>query len=250
MMVVSAGVPAASSFYGHGMAILGFVLMVMTETLYTWRKRSRRAHWGAMASWLRFHVFTGLVGPYMVLLHSSWKFNGIAGVLMLLTVIVVLSGFVGRYIYTAVPRTADGSELLEEAIERQIGFVEASLGTELEKLPAEMGPISQRLVFDAGASRSFSLVFGRTLRSYRERWRWRSLRRLRAKLNHEQQAHLTQLEALLLQRNELSRQKASLAATRQMLAVWHTVHVPIGLGLFCLSLIHIAAAIYFADFLP
>ncbi len=249
MMVVSSGVPAASSFYGHGMGILGFVLMLMTETLYTWRKRSRSARWGAMASWLRFHVFTGLVGPYLVLLHTSWKFNGVAGVLMLLTVIVVLSGFVGRYIYTAVPRTADGAELLEEAIERQIDLVEASLGAELERLPAELGPISRRLSLEPAGANSFSLVFGRTFRVWRERWQWLMLSRLKSKLDPEQRVHLTQLETLLLQRNELRRQKASLAATRQLLAVWHTVHVPIGLGLFSMALVHIAAAVYFAGFL-
>jgi hypothetical protein len=62
-----------------------------------------------MALWLKFHIFTGLVGPYMVLLHTSWKFNGLAGVTTLLTVIIVISGFVGRYIYTRIPRTADGT---------------------------------------------------------------------------------------------------------------------------------------------
>ena len=71
------GIPVASGFYGHSMGILGFILMLMTETLYSIRKRSRSARWGKMSSWLQFHIFTGLVGPYMVLLHTSWKFNGL-----------------------------------------------------------------------------------------------------------------------------------------------------------------------------
>jgi hypothetical protein len=244
MMAVSSGVPAASSLYGHGMGILGFILMVLTETLYTWRKHRRSARWGAMATWLRFHVFTGLVGPYLVLLHTSWKFNGVAGVLMLLLVLVVLSGFVGRYIYTAVPRTADGAELLEGEIERQIGLVEASLGAQLEELPAELGPIRRRLALETGTRGDVDLVFGRTLRDWRERWQWQALRR---HLGPGQRERLLRLQDLLHQRSELRRQKASLAVTRQMLAVWHAVHIPIGLGLFSLSLVHIAAAVYYAD---
>src|SRR5512142_654608 len=94
------GIPAAGSLFGHAIGAAGFVLMLMTETLYTLRKRSRVARWGRMSSWLQFHIFTGIVGPYMVLLHSSWKFNGLAGVLMLFTVVIVASGFFGRYIYT------------------------------------------------------------------------------------------------------------------------------------------------------
>lgn len=102
-------IPAASDMFGHGLGIFGFVLMLMTETLYSLRKRMRTVRFGRMSLWLKFHIFTGLVGPYMVLLHTSWKFNGLAGVTTLLTVIIVISGFVGRYIYTRIPRTADGN---------------------------------------------------------------------------------------------------------------------------------------------
>jgi hypothetical protein len=104
-------VPAAGSLFGHLIGILGFLLMLVTETLYSYRKRSRRARWGSMAAWLQFHIFTGLVGPYMVLLHASWKFNGLAGATTLLTGLIVLSGFIGRYIYTRIPRTLEGLEI-------------------------------------------------------------------------------------------------------------------------------------------
>ncbi len=97
-------------FTGHVIGICGFIFMLSSETLYSLRKRSRDARWGKMSTWLKFHIYTGIVGPFMVLLHSSWKFNGIAGISMLLTIIIVVSGFIGRYIYTRIPRTADGIE--------------------------------------------------------------------------------------------------------------------------------------------
>ena len=105
------GIPPAGELFGHGMGIIGFVFMLMTETLYSLRKRSRSVKWGRMSTWLQLHIFTGLVGPYMVLLHSSWKFNGIAGATTLLTIIIVISGFIGRYIFTRIPRTLDGLEI-------------------------------------------------------------------------------------------------------------------------------------------
>lgn len=101
-------IPAAAGLFGHLLGIVGFIMMLMTEILYSLRKRSRLARWGRMSDWLEFHIFTGLVGPFMVLLHSSWKFNGLAGAVTLLTVIIVASGFVGRYIYTRIPRTLEG----------------------------------------------------------------------------------------------------------------------------------------------
>jgi hypothetical protein len=72
-----------------------------------------------MSDWLQVHIFTGLVGPFMVLLHTSWKFNGLAGIVTLGTIFIVVSGFVGRYIYTRIPRTAEGMELHSPAGETQ-----------------------------------------------------------------------------------------------------------------------------------
>jgi hypothetical protein len=97
--------PTASSLVGHGIGIVGFILMLLTASLYSLRKLRRDASWGSTAAWLKVHMVTGLVGPYMVLLHTSMKFNGLAGLAMLLTVVVVISGLVGRYLYTRVPRT-------------------------------------------------------------------------------------------------------------------------------------------------
>lgn len=159
VLILTQEIPRASGFFGHTLGIFGFVLMLMTETLYSLRKRSRSARWGPMKNWLEFHIFTGLVGPYMVLLHTSWKFNGLAGVVMLFTVVIVISGFIGRYIYTRVPRTLDGTELA--------GAV-----------PDEV------------------------------------LRR-----------------------------------TRQLMALWHTIHIPIGVALFVSAFVHIGAALYYATFL-
>ena len=105
--VQASALPRASSLIGHGIGIAGFILMLATVTLYSLRKLRSDARWGSTAVWLKSHMVMGLVGPYMVLLHTSMKFNGLAGLAMLLTVVVVISGLVGRYIYTRVPRTID-----------------------------------------------------------------------------------------------------------------------------------------------
>jgi hypothetical protein len=152
-------IPAASELFGHSLGIVGFSLMLMTETLYSLRKRSRSARWGRMSAWLQFHIFTGLVGPYMVLLHTSWKFNGLAGVTTLFTVIIVISGFVGRYIFTRIPRTLDGLE------------IEGALP------------------------------------------------------------------------------EAALRQARRLMALWHSIHIPIGMVLFVSAFIHIGGALYYATLL-
>ncbi len=158
-VVLTREVPPAGELFGHGIGIFGFVLMLMTETLYSLRKRSRSMKWGRMSGWLQFHIFTGLVGPYMVLLHTSWKFNGLAGATTFLTVIIVVSGFIGRYIFTRIPRTMEGLEI--------------------------EGTLSQ----------------------------------------------------------------SALQQARRLMALWYTVHIPIGMALFVFAFVHIGEALYYATFL-
>ncbi len=114
------GVPAASGLIGHSLGIIGFVMMLMTETLYSLRKRAMHHPRGSMRAWLGFHIFTGIVGSSLVVLHAAGSFRGLAGALTVVTLIVVASGFVGRYIYTAVPRTADGAVVEAQEIQRQL----------------------------------------------------------------------------------------------------------------------------------
>jgi hypothetical protein len=97
-----------------------------------------------------------------------------------------------------------------------------------------------------GSAGQFSLVVGRGFYdlSYQVRW-WLERRRLDVR----QQAAARDLEALLMRRRKLEIQLASLAVARRLLALWHAIHIPIGMVLFTTAIIHILAAIYYATML-
>lgn len=234
------GVPAASGLIGHSIGVLGFGLMLVTETLYSWRKRARGRTLGRMSTWLKFHIFTGLVGPYMVFLHTAWKFHGLAGVTLLMTAVVVASGFFGRYIYTAVPRTVDGAVVERAEIQRRLESAEAALAKVLGARAA-----AQELR-DPSVVNGMLMVLGRFVYAWGDAWRaW-----IRGRsLDPQARAARARVEDLLRRRNELQRQVVTLAAARRLMATWHTLHVPLGLIMFSAAVAHIAAAIYFATLL-
>ncbi len=237
----------SSDFYGHLMGILGFLLMLATETLYSLRKRSRRARWGRMSAWLEMHIFTGLVGPYLVLLHSSWKFNGLAGVAMLLTGVIVVSGFIGRYIYTAVPRSLDGVEVEASYLQEQIQKASSELARWLQGQPQAIRALSREMEQPAAAGASgVGLLFTRFWIDLRYRLRWRKIVKQLVPAEREQ---TRQLEMLLQRRMGLQRQLGMLATARQVLGVWRTLHIPIGISLFVAALVHAVAAVYYATLL-
>lgn len=225
-------IPAASSRFGHGIGIAGFALMLMTETLYSLRKRYQFARWGKLQNWLSFHIFTGLVGPFMVLLHTSWKFQGLAGVLMLLTVIIVGSGFIGRYVYTAIPRSIDGKELgldqVQELLVSNLEQIDTWKRTHLSEASAD--PYGHYLTSPATGldkKRFFKELIAEGI---------------------GQEAVLS-LKDLLSYREGLEKQAANLEKTRKVLAIWHAVHVPLALSMFLVAAVHILATLYFSTLL-
>ncbi|OJX38187.1 MAG: hypothetical protein BGO78_09190 [Chloroflexi bacterium 44-23] len=231
-------IPSASSFWGHSLGVLGFLLMVMTETLYSFRKRSKRgARWGKMSSWLEFHIFTGIVGPFMVLLHPGWEFKGLAGVLSLMTLLIVFSGFFGRYIYTSIPRTTSGSEIDLKELEMTARRME----TEIARLKHQdkTQPI-QKINSNGGT------VFNVLSRFWIDIGAVFTDLAIRTGPSHP--AKQTELELLRVRRKyeQVQRQINDLAAARKLLSLWHAIHIPLGLTLFLVALVHIGATIYYA----
>jgi hypothetical protein len=234
------GAPGASSTVGYALGIAGFLLMLATETLYTLRKRAKNFHHGRMSTWLKIHIVTGLVGPCLVLLHSGGNFHGLAGVLAALTCVIVLSGFIGRYIYTAVPRTIDGAEIAARELEAQIAEADRDLQAEgIDLADTEALEIATDV-----PRHDWGLVFGRGVR------RWLQRRRLRHALQPLKKAGVrtARLERLLMRRYDLQVQIASLALTRRLMALWHVLHIPLGAGVFTLAFVHIAGALYYTAF--
>jgi hypothetical protein len=240
-------IPPASELFGHTLGIIGFFLMLLTETLYSLRKRSRHARLGRMSDWLSFHIYTGIVGPYLVLLHTSWKFHGLAGAVTLMTVLVVASGFIGRYIYTSIPRTADDVEIESDQVLHQITAIEAELAQRLNAQPGTIRSSVGRLAADLPSNPNIRYLFmARTWLDWQTRRRWRTLTK---HLSPAERNRFAELEQLARRRDTLKRQMASLALARRLFALWHAVHIPMGMLLFVAAFIHIAAAIYFAEML-
>jgi hypothetical protein len=88
-----------------------------------------------------------------------------------------------------------------------------------------------------------ALVFGRTV----DRWQYhREVDRALKALGAAGQVHAQQIKDRLDERYRIQRQMQSLAIARRLLAVWHTIHIPIGVALFMVAFIHIGATVYYA----
>src|SRR6056297_820896 len=97
------------------LAIAGTLMLTFGVASYSTRKR-----WGKLRHWLSFHIFLCTLGPFLILLHTSFKVGGIVSIAFWSMVFVVSSGLVGRYVYVRIPKTLNGRfRSMQEIAERQ-----------------------------------------------------------------------------------------------------------------------------------
>jgi hypothetical protein len=221
--------------------------MIGAEVLYTWRKMQKGSGMGKMRIWLQMHIIIGLIGPYLVLLHSAWRLNGLAGGVMLLMFLMVASGFLCNYIYPVLPRNIEGAELSLPEIEAQIADANAKLQTWESEHPVAVAMLGQQLkmLIENVPSGDTVSVLERAFLS------WRYHRQLRQELQRLQSVGVEQaveLEQLLDRHYRLETQIHSLATARKLLGQTRTIHTVVGVVLFALAFVHIGAALYYATF--
>jgi hypothetical protein len=108
-----------SGTIGLRLGMLG-VAMFFVIFLYPLRKRWRwLASIGSTRHWLDFHVFVGITAPIVITFHSTFKFQGLAGIAYWIMIAVALSGFVGRYLYAKIPRKLNAVQLDAGEVEAQ-----------------------------------------------------------------------------------------------------------------------------------
>lgn len=237
-------IPSGGHPFGHALGIMGALLMLMTEFLYSARKRWRIFRFGQVRHWLSFHIFTGIVGPALVIMHTGFDFRGLAGFTMFLTILVVASGFVGRYIYTSVPRTLAGVEISRRDLERELVARRDDMNQWTESKSMQVQMLAEQYASSATMEQDLSVlkVFSRKFDE------WTTKRRIHVaigQLEKDEQARLRDLERMINRQQRLIRQINSLQTVRNLMGSWHTFHIPLGITLFVSMTIHIGAAIYF-----
>ena len=110
-----------SGVLGLPCGIAGTLLMVASLVYLVRKQFPRLVKRGTLADWLSFHVFTGIVGPVLVLFHAAFVPYSALGVLALSAVAVVLaSGALGRFVLALFPRTLEGRELGMDTVRERL----------------------------------------------------------------------------------------------------------------------------------
>jgi hypothetical protein len=244
---------------GVNLGILGLVMFLIIF-LYPLRKRwTWLGRQGLSRHWLDFHVLLGISAPFVIALHSSFKFQGFAGIAFWIMVAVSISGVIGRYLYGQIPRRVNAAEFSRKELqELQEKMCEQLTGQNLLKqsdvrsalrLPSQ--ETVDKLLVPVALGYMFALDLARPFRIAGLR---------RGALSGSE--HLTTLGGLLPTRHfelekaiAVAREEASLSKrilflsrTQQVFHLWHVVHRPFSYSFAVLALIHIGVVLMMGFF--
>ena len=223
---------------------IGSLMIIIGTAMYSLRKRFRflqRA--GRLTRWLQFHIFLCTLGPYLVVLHTSFKFGGIASIAFWSMAAVVASGVLGRYLFAHIPGNINSRRAVLQVLEnQQQAIVEAFAGSARVKA----GALDQALALGRqrkpkGLLHAFVIGIHNDLT---KRWLKRKIDS-RLTLLGMAQADRERAAALVLKQVELERRIALLVPFQRMFAYWHVVHLPMSTVMCVFVLLHIIVAALF-----
>jgi len=233
-----------SGLFGHGLGILGSLSMLMGVTVYMMRKRLRSmARMGKLKHWLEFHIFLCILGPVMVLFHTSFKFGGLVAISFWSMVAVFLSGIIGRFIYIQIPRSIEGRELTLNEIREMKSDISKILQTDYKLSVATLETIleSTRKLGDPDRYSSIIQYF-RNNREDRLK-----VSRIKVALKRNRLPRIQRSRILKLVKNEItiSRRIERLQNMQDLFRYWHVAHLPFALVMLIIMVIHVAVTVIF-----
>lgn len=236
--------PAGSRGLLYG--IIGAIMMVLM-LVYTIRKRT--ALFGRripLRPFLDFHIFMGVFGPLLIILHTSFKVQGLVAVAFWSMVAVALSGYLGRYLYQQVPRNIEDRELSLQEIDRLV----ADLGQELkDKWNLEQETLDKiNFIFDRAYgvknNGTFGAVLGLFFSDLRRPWLKAQLKRRLKKAIPLPKTDFNYMFNLAAKRAILKRRLTVLNKILRLFHYWHVIHKPFAIIMYIIMGVHIGVAIW------
>jgi hypothetical protein len=227
-----------SGLVGQGFGFFGGLFCLLT-LLYPLRKRWRwLENLGAPRPWFQFHIYFGIAGPLLATMHTTFKFGGLASICYWSMMLVMASGFVGRFLFVLLPRNQRGVMLSLHEIDAEIRVVQQHFTT--------MG-VNDEILSHA---RQQSLSLNGTAN-------WPALLRLwkeRRHMLHEWDRRLRvqglpvsitrRVLSLLSRKFFLESSRFTLEITSRAFSHWHTLHLPFTYLMFITLAIHVVLAIF------
>ncbi len=236
------------SNFGFYLGVVGSVMM-LALLLYPLRKHVHfMQRWGALKHWFRWHMIMGIVGPTLILFHSTFHLRSLNATIALISMlIVVISGVIGRFVYTKIHYGLYGSRATLEKVRQEFAGSSDSLKSRFHMAPR----VEQWLhSFENEANRperSFITMWWHlfALGWKRRLYAFRCAKELRAVIGPTRSFEFRggASDAIRLAKRYLrdAERVAEFATYERVFSLWHILHIPLMYLLAASTVFHIIA---------
>src|SRR5450830_1606869 len=121
---------------GYWLGVAGGVTMLLLFS-YPLRKHFKfTRNWGRVKWWFLVHMFLGVGGPLLILLHSTFRVGSLNAAVALYSMLAVaISGVIGRFIYARVNRGLHGEKVGLQDLQIRAGFQQDDVRSRLSFAP-------------------------------------------------------------------------------------------------------------------
>ncbi|HEX5372736.1 MAG TPA: hypothetical protein VFW84_08370 [Aquabacterium sp.] len=225
---------------GYWLGVAGGVSMLLLFT-YPLRKRWRVTYgWGATRYWFIVHMVLGVMGPWLILLHSTFQIGSTNAAVALYSMIVVaLSGVAGRFLYVRLHAGLRGEKASLAGMRAAMSQAHQEADAHLQGMPEVLDALH---AFETAALSSDQAGKGG--------WWWRLavlpvqrrrvVRQCRQSLKQGLAHHKSLGEQI--DRYALAVQRAAQFQTfERLFSMWHVAHVPFVWIMVLCAIFHVIA---------
>lgn len=236
------------STVGFSLGVIGS-LMMLALLAYPLRKHVRwMQRWGTLKHWFRVHMILGILGPTLVLFHSTFHIRSTNAAVALFSMLgVVLSGIIGRFVYTKIHYGLYGSRASLQALQEACAAHSESTASRFHFAP-RVEQWLRSFARDAQGERPVTTQVINLVTLGLKRWwlEWRCARELRRLLKQERHPEFRggAREAIQLASNYLTevQRVAQFSLYERLFSLWHVLHIPLIYILAASALFHVVAA--------
>jgi hypothetical protein len=258
--------PSGGSPVGLAFGIVGSAFMLFAGLLAA-RKKLPVWRLGRAQTWMRGHLWLGLLSLPLILFHGGFRFGGpLTSVLMVLLIIVVASGLFGAALQHYMPNVMT-AEVSKETIFEQIDHVRAGLIAETDEMFAatvgssgspetkqsarSAAAIGQTTALAPEAALPLSTFYANEMRPFLQEKGPQNqplanattartvFAELRSLLPHEAHDTVKRFEEICDEERQLRRQ----ARLHHWLHGWLMLHIPLSFALLLLGCVHAVMAL-------
>jgi hypothetical protein len=225
---------------GHRLGVIGSLMMVVM-LLYSVRKRFKALRrLGALSRWLDVHIYLGVVGPLLVVLHSSFKVQGLVALSFWSMIAVALSGVLGRYLYLQIPRTRAGDELTLGDIEKLDRTLSQRLRTEFRLDETLLRRLDEVAAPPTGRRGLLAGLVGMVAGDLRQR---RRLQVFARECRTVPIAVFRQFELVVREKAQTHRRIMLWNRLHELFHYWHVIHKPFAVIMYLFLVVHVVVAL-------